>query len=124
MTRERSNLYRVVFGPMLLSLAGLLVWTLHFGAIYAVQHVACTASGAGGSAIAEFVLAATVAALAALGTAAWAAPRLLRSAAARDRDDLGRFLVAVTRWLVLLSALGVIWAGVSVLFVASCPALR
>jgi hypothetical protein len=65
----------------------------------------------------------TVIALAMLGAAALRPHTLIAWLGGRGIDPrLAVFLSATARWLILLSACGVLWSGLAALFVSACTA--
>lgn len=126
MTQERPHKSERFWFVTIFSLFGPIIWTLHLGAIYGVQHVACALSPRADSLLALLVtLGATFAALFALAFFGLR-PALLRRWMSRVglSASVSDFLVAVARLLVLLSFFGVLWEGAAALFIAECPALR
>lgn len=96
-------------------------WGWHFLAAYVSAAVYCAkasaGAGLGGARLA--VLAATVAALAALGVLAWRARGRYRAGAA-DRGSEDRFIGATALMLCALSALAVIAVASVALFFGDC----
>jgi len=109
-----------LFGTTAFVLAGLLVWGLHLAIVYGVHHLAC-ARGVDAPVVAAIVALATFAALG-LQAALLAKPRWIASRLRPPPPDAppGAFLEAVMRWLAVLGAAGVLWAGSAILFVAAC----
>ncbi|MEJ1158697.1 hypothetical protein [Prosthecomicrobium sp. N25] len=109
-------------GRATLLLGGLIVWGLHFGAIYAANTILCTFHGGGPpvggfSAVQAIVAGATLAAAAALlSIAAFA------GAGGRGTTDpeTGRFVVRVTRGAALLALLAVAWNALAAFVLPAC----
>lgn len=96
-------LFRALFGPI--------VWAAHFSLLYAL-HTSLCVLGAGGAMQAVGV-ALTIAALAAFGLFfVW-----LRNPASTEAE---RFLDRLSFLLIILSAVGVTWAGAAAAFIAPC----
>jgi hypothetical protein len=121
---------RSILGTMILLLAGPIVWAAHLGIVYFSQSMLC-AHGLAGVRIAGFglvpltIVAASLLALAIVAAAAafagWA-----RTASLDywwTRADAG-YERRVTLVLLLLSALGILWAGATAFVVPDCPMLR
>lgn len=106
----------VVTGPLIL-------WAVHFGAVYGVNTVVCSFFPEAGTGPVRLgpaqigIAAATGAALLALALNA-----ALAGTAGRHLDDrsTGTFLVRVTRGLAALSALAVIWNALPAALVQAC----
>jgi hypothetical protein len=120
MSLDRRNLVAV----SVVTLAGLLIWALHFLIVYATTALACArgfadASLFGIGVVQLTVLVATVAGLVAVGAITLAGFRW-----ARRTDDAGASFV---RWLTgsiaLLSFLAIAWDGLPALLVPACPGL-
>jgi hypothetical protein len=104
------------------------LWGLHFGTVYAVQHVACAAAPSTAPLIvgAATVLA-TLATYAGLALIALDLPPVRqrsREELPSERSEQGRFLKAIAQILAVLSAIAVIWTNVAVIMLPTCPALR
>jgi hypothetical protein len=113
-------------GTLLLSLAGPLIWALHFAVVYGVQHVACATLGGHRADfwIHASVIIATVVALLALLVTIIKPNVVLRM----DRDggmsqNTRALLPGIMRLLALLSFFGVLWAGAAVFFLPACGSL-
>ncbi len=106
----------------LFALAGLLIWALHFGAIYAFQALACARGFAGEVAgagiVTVFVVAATVLALlaaAAVLVAGW------RTAGANaDLAEHDEFLRSLGLLVAGLSVVTIVWEALPVLMMPAC----
>ncbi|CAA9891469.1 conserved membrane hypothetical protein [Candidatus Methylobacter favarea] len=113
-------------GTLVLSLAGLLIWALHFAIVYGVQHVACAALAANRAAfwVHTTLIVATVAALLALLLAIIRPDIVLpMDRNGRALQHAGTFLLGLMRGLALLSFFGVLWSGAAVLFLPACGSL-
>lgn len=119
-TRGRSTagtIFYILLGPLL--------WAAHFTLIYFMQSMLCAHQAAGGGAVPAVVGGATILFLAAAG-AALAAPRRAQAAmgaAGWPAAEAG-FHTTLMRLLALLSAAGILWAGLAALVIPDCPALR
>lgn len=107
----------------LTSMAGPLIWALHFGAVYGGQHVACAASNAGTGPVRLGIVIATVAACLALLVVFAHARKLVQPAPPAD-DGVPAFLHSVTLWLLGLSLFAVLASGLAGLMLPGCPSLR
>ncbi|MGZ8928529.1 MAG: hypothetical protein ACXW03_08740 [Methylobacter sp.] len=109
-------------GIALLSLAGPLIWVVHFAVVYGVQHVACVALLNNADFwVATSIIVMTVVALLAL-LALILKPDILQRLS-RNRIQEERiivFLSGVMRTLAFLSILGVLWSGISLFFLPAC----
>jgi hypothetical protein len=113
-------------GTLLLSLAGPLIWALHFAVVYGIQHVACATLGGHRADfwIQTSVIVATVVALLSLLLIIVKPNVILRI----DREggmsqNTRALLLGIMRLLALLSFFGVLWAGVAVFFLPACGSL-
>jgi hypothetical protein len=112
-----------IFGAV----AGLIVWAVHFGAIYAITAYAC-ARGLqatrvlGLGLIPAGVLGATALALVAAGIVLATTARRLRSAGAAGtgREEHARFLLWFTAGTTLLAMIAILYEGVPTLMVPAC----
>ena len=105
-----------------------IVWAAHLTLVYGTVTVACINAFSadivpGLNLPALAVIGVTIVALAAIAAGSY----WLNGKA--DGGDAGRleerqFELRVTRWLALLAAFGVFWAGAAALFVSPCLALR
>tara|TARA_B100000678_G_scaffold291050_1_gene305983 strand:- start:2560 stop:2898 length:339 start_codon:yes stop_codon:yes gene_type:complete len=97
------------------SLAGILIWSAHFGIVYGGQHVACSIARS------DFVkplnLMASAIALGALAACLIWNRSLLGNSA-------GDFLHKVSRWLILVSMFAVAGVAATVFILPACGALR
>ncbi|MBR0665508.1 hypothetical protein GXW71_14190 [Roseomonas hellenica] len=108
--------------PLIGATAGLIVWALHFGAIYLANAIACGRGLAGHRLFGQpiipvLILAATALALLLLlgiGMRARRRPRV------RDGAGVRHFLARLTLATTLLAALAVTWEGAAVLLVGPC----
>jgi hypothetical protein len=106
-----------------LCLGPMLVWGLHFGAVYVVDHIACAAYEAGAEPVVRLTIAiATLLALALLALWGLAAPRRLAGSALGKQTTA--FFATVTRLLALLAAVAVVWTGTALFLLPACGALR
>jgi hypothetical protein len=110
----------------LLSLAGPLIWALHFAVVYGIQHVACATLGGQRADfwIQTSVIVATVVALLALLLIIVKPNAVLRI----DREggmpqNTQAFLLGILRLLALLSFYGVLGVGATVFFLPACGSL-
>ena len=109
----------------LLIVGPLSIWALHFGVLYAVQHVArATAPSMAHVLLTIATVLATLLAYAGLAAIAlW--PRMtLGRAHERRRTDTESLLVSMARTTALLSAVAVAWAATSLFVLPTCPSLR
>ena len=117
-------------GTILYLLLGPIIWAAHMTAIYFSQSMLCAhglanSSVAGIDVVPGIVAAATIAALAILFAAILlpgSTARIARAAGSpiAERTFHRRIMAA----LAILSAVGVAWAGLAVIFVQDCPPLR
>lgn len=125
-SRDESRTEVEGFAPILAALAGMLVWAIHFGAVYVATAIACARGFAelvvaGLPLIPAMVLGATALALAAVGWIAARAYRRLRSdLSGEDGEDDPQFLIWFTLAVALASALAIVWEGIPVLIVGAC----
>lgn len=113
-------------GILLLSLAGPLIWVLHFAVLYGIQHVACATLGGNRAdfLIQASVIVATVAALLALLLTIVKTDVVLRlDRNAEMPKNTQAFLLGMMRLLALLSFFGVLWAGIAAFFLPACGSL-
>jgi hypothetical protein len=109
------------------ALAGLLIWALHFGLVYAANAVACErdlvgARIAGLPLLSVVVLGATALALAAVGVIGWRASRRLEgSLAGEEGEDMPRFAAWLEASAALLAALAILWEGLVPVLMLSHP---
>lgn len=111
---------------LLLSLAGPLIWALHFAVVYGIQHVACATLGGHRADfwIQTSVIVATVVALLALLLIIVKPNAVLRiDREGRMSQNTQALLLGIMRLLTLLSFFGVLWAGVAVFFLPACGSL-
>jgi len=108
-------------GTILYLLNGPILWAVHFTAIYGAQSTMCGRDLP--APVQTVVLGTTIAALIPLAAItawpAWAS-RLLR----KRNAEIPHALVAIARWLSLLSAIAILWAGATALWIPPCPPLR
>lgn len=110
-----------------LSLAGPLIWAIHFGFVYGVQHLLCSsiAPGANETPLTIFVMAATIGALIPLAFLGLWPSRAYEIAGIRlQAEAASAFLIGAMRAATLLSVTGVLWVGAAALFVGGCTSLR
>jgi hypothetical protein len=125
-SREESKLEVRGFWPILWAVAGMLVWAVHFGVVYAATAVACARGHSGRDLLGlplvpAMVLGATALALAAIGSIAWRARRRLDGdLSGEDGEDDPRFTLWLTYAIALVSALAIVWEAVPVLIVNPC----
>lgn len=107
----------------LFALAGLLAWSLHFGAIYVFQALACARGFAhrevaGVGIVTAFIIAAT---LVALGVTAAVLVRGWRTAGANsDLADHDEFLRRLAMLVAGLAAVAIVWEALPVLVMPPC----
>ena len=97
------------------SLAGILIWSAHFGIVYGGQHIACAIDGA--DLVKPLNLGASGLALIILGICYVWNQRILGQTG-------DRFLHKVSRWLILLSAFAVVGVTATVFILPACGSLR
>lgn len=126
MTASKQQSSERLIGIGLLSLAGPLIWVLHFAVVYGIQHVACAmvAGNRAGVLVQASVIVATVVALLAL-LLPIVKPNILQR---MDRNGVIQkttkaFLAELMRLLALLSFFGVLWAGIAAFFLPACGSL-
>lgn len=106
-----------------LALGPMFVWAAHFGLVYLVDHMACTAFAASASAWARSaIVILTLAVLILLLVWLWRAPPAL--ARIVPHEETGIFLAATVRLLAMLAILAVIWTGAASLLFPVCGGLR
>lgn len=104
--------------PVLWAVLGLLVWAVHFFAVYAANALACERAWAG--AVPAAVAVATALALAALGGVLWAARPALRRAAAEGGEEEPRFSLWLSAATAALAALAVVFQAIPAALVGAC----
>jgi hypothetical protein len=107
----------------LLALAGLLIWSLHFGAIYVFQALACargfaSREVAGVGIVTAFIAAATLLAL--LATAAVIATGWRTSGSTAELTDHDEFLRRLTILVAGLSAVAIVWQALPIFVMSPC----
>lgn len=107
----------------LTSMAGPLIWALHFGAVYGGQHVACAVSASGALPVRTGIVVATLIACLVLLAVGVAARKLVQPAPPAS-EDVPAFLHSVTLWLLGLSLFAVLASGLAGLMLPGCPSLR
>jgi hypothetical protein len=108
---------------MLLLLSGPLVWAAHFALAYATHHIACSSLPSDRAVTIVYVVLALTTVLA-LGGIGWLA-RDTGSFIHRDDADAERaFAVSVTRLLLLLAGVAVLWTAAAALGLRPCLDLR
>lgn len=114
-------------GTVLIALIGpLMLWALHFSAVYVAHHVVCaTLSGShAGYLMLAVVSVATVASLLALLLFIVKPDVVLRMKRGEAMPKNSQsFLIGVMRLLALLSIFGVLWAGSAAFFFPACKSL-
>jgi hypothetical protein len=106
-------------GDFLQVLAPPLIWFAHLATVYAAEALICIGPPAAAATMMAWTIAlATAGALAALLLAAWR----LRRSKTWSTQNLGnsRFLVGLSRLLILLSLLGVVWTVLPTIFLPAC----
>jgi hypothetical protein len=112
---------RSFVGTVLLTLAGPIIWALHFLVIYGAHTLMCV-QGASERDARVVIGVATLIALAALALAAWRIGSV--EASGRQRGQTRGFLRNIMFLLSVLSAFAVAWAGSTILFLSACQAMR
>jgi hypothetical protein len=107
----------------LFALAGLLIWSLHFGAIYVFQALACargfaSREVAGVGIVTAFIAAATLLAL--LATAAVIATGWRTPGPGVELTEHDEFLRRLTILVAGLSAVAIVWQALPVLMMPPC----
>jgi NO-binding membrane sensor protein with MHYT domain len=115
-TSSRQDRATPVGRALLALLAGPLVWALHFSVVYGAHAILCAREFPKPVAVWS-VLIATVVAVAALVAIG------MRSVPAETASEQG-FRRSVSALLLVLSMVGVVWAGATVAFVPVCEPLR
>lgn len=105
-----------------------IVWAVHLTLVYGTVTVACVRGFTadivlGLSLPALAVIGVTIVALAAIAAGNYWLNREGNRSNAEWREER-QFESRVTRWLALLAAFGVFWAGAAAFFVSPCLALR
>lgn len=122
MTASNQQASEKFIGVALLSLAGPLIWVLHFAVVYGVQHIVCFTLGNRADFWVEVsIIAITVAALLAL-VLLIAKPDILQYP---DNGRIGQettkmFFSGIMRLMALLSFFGVLWSGIALFFLPAC----
>ena len=102
-------------------LLGPTVWAVHFTILYLAHTLLCAVGGPGTRpTVTTVVTVATVMALAVLTIPLLRTSLRRQTPAASDSPAVGRFLRGATPWLLILSAIAVIWAGATALIVPAC----
>lgn len=107
----------------LTSLAGPLIWALHFGAVYGGQHVACRASDLGNASIRMGIAGATIVALLAMLLVFLNVRGLVRPASPVD-EDVPNFLKSATLFLLGLSLFAILGNMLAGFMLPACSSLR
>ncbi len=107
----------------LTSLAGPLVWALHFGAVYGGQHVACRIADPGNASLRIAIAGVTAVAILVLVFIFLNVRQLVRPAPPFDQD-VPTFLRAVSLSLIGLSLFAIVATALAGLMLPSCPTLR
>ena len=109
----------------LFALLGPLVWSIHLGLIYLVQHVGCAVFGRAANTIDALIILLTFAGILLLAiyrpSPRWTAKFF---PAQRVGEAQAVFLTRVTQLLNLLAIIAVFWQGAVVLLLPTCAALR
>jgi hypothetical protein len=108
-------------------LLGPSVWALHLALIYGVQSTLCGLSAAGrarSDAVLLITAVATAVALALLAASLWRLLPAVRKRLSIQDPGLVRFIEHTAGFLVLLSAIGILWGAITVLLFPACDALR
>jgi hypothetical protein len=102
-------------------LVGPVVWALHFTILYGAHTLLCAVRGPdGGRAVMLVAVVATGAALAMLAVAMLGARSPRAEAGSSDRTAAAAFVRSATSWLIVLSAIAIVWAGAAALVVPAC----
>ncbi|WAK02639.1 hypothetical protein [Methylobacter sp. YRD-M1] len=112
-------------GVLLITLAGPLIWGVHFGIVYAAHHLICLLTGNSAAFWAQLaVIAATIAALLALLLSIFKPEIMQHMVRYESAQNISRsFLTGVMRLMALLSVFGVLWAGSAALFLPACTSI-
>lgn len=124
----RNKAVRPLAGILLYALTGPIVWAAHLAIIYSAHVVSCALGGAPGLA-SLIVIVTTIIALITLFLAvsrarAWRRELMKRSPADGEHASAVSFIDGAMALLVLLSAVGVAWAGAMALMLEPCQPLR
>jgi hypothetical protein len=125
MTTPRPEFSEKFIGIALLSLAGPLIWVLHFAVVYGVQHIACvTLLNRADFWIETSIVVVTVVALMVLLLLIIKPDVLQRLDKNQIREErIMVFLSGIMRVLAFLSFLGVLWSGMSLFFLPACGSI-
>jgi hypothetical protein len=125
MTTPRPEFSEKFIGIALLSLAGPLIWVLHFAVVYGVQHIACvTLLNRADFWIETSIVVVTVVALLVLLLLIIKPDVLQRLDKNQIREErIMVFLSGIMRVLAFLSFLGVLWSGMSLFFLPACGSI-
>lgn len=125
MTTPRPEFSEKFIGIALLSLAGPLIWVLHFAVVYGVQHIACvTLKNRADFWIETSIVVVTVVALLVLLLLIIKPDVLQRLDRNQIREErIIVFLSGIMRVLAFLSFLGVLWSGMSLFFLPACGSI-
>ena len=110
-------------GIALLSLAGPLIWVLHFAVVYGVQHIACVTLGDRADFWVEVtIIAITVVALSVLLALMVRPDDILQCLDKHQMrpDSTKAFFSGIMRVLALLAFFGVLWSGIALFFLPTC----
>ncbi|MEF3077040.1 hypothetical protein V2P20_18590 [Methylobacter sp. Wu1] len=112
-------------GILLITLAGPLIWGVHFGMVYALHHFICLLTGNSAAFWAQSaIIAATLAALLALLLAVFKPEIIQRLVRYETAQKISQsFLTGVMRLMALLSVFGVLWAGSAALLLPACESI-
>jgi hypothetical protein len=114
-----SGTFKPSLGNLLQVLVPPLVWLLHLATVYAAEALICIRPATAAATMMLWTIAlATAAALTALLLTAWTVHR----GNARHTRSFGnsRFLLGVSRLLILLSLLGIAWTILPTIFLPAC----
>ncbi len=105
----------------LVSLAGPLIWVVHFAVVYGAQHFLCSLLGNGADFwIEASIIAIIIAALSVLGLLI-AKPDLSRRLYSSQAGH--EFFSDAMRILVVLAFFGVLWSGTALFFLPTCASV-
>lgn len=106
-----------------MTLGPMFVWAGHFGLVYLVDHMACTAFASSAVAWARpAMIVITLPILGLLLAWAWKGPSLI--ARRISRDELGALFASMVRLLAMLAILAVLWTAAATLVLPVCEGLR
>jgi len=122
MTTSKPEFSESFIGIALLTLAGPLIWVLHFAIVYGVQHIACvTLKERADFWVNVSIIAVTVAALLALLFLTLKPDVLQRLDRNQPRpENIKAFFSGMMRLLAFLSFFAVLWSGTALFFLPAC----